>query len=306
MKSNFFPAKILLFGEYGIIEGSKGFCIPYFEYFGNFKFKRFQNNQFLYSNFELKKYYNFLFKEGKSFNNLNIQQFNNDINNGIYFDSNIPKKYGIGSSGALVAAIYEYYSKGRIILNKYFNNYKIIFLKNIFSKMESFFHGKSSGIDPLISYLKNPIILHSYNDISIFSIPKLNNEIHGTFFLIDSGILSSTFNMMKIFFEKKKEKDFKNKLKNEFILYNNICIETFIKKDYNTFLQYVKMLSIWVYNNFLPMIPVSIRRIWKYGIMTNKFYLKLCGSGGGGFLLGITSNYQNIQFKQNTKIVLRF
>lgn len=306
MNRNFFPAKILLFGEYGIIEGSKGLCIPYFEYSGNFKFKKYKNNQFLYSNFELKKYYNFLFKEEKYFNNFNIKKFNNDINNGIYFDSNIPEKYGIGSSGALVAAIYEYYYKGKIIFNKYFKNCKIIFLKNIFSKMESFFHGKSSGIDPLISYIKNPIIIHSFNEFSIFSIPKLKNEINGTFFLIDSGIFSSTLNMMKIFLEKKKHKDFKKKLEEEFILYNNICIETFIKRDFNKFLKNVKMLSIWVYKNFHPMIPVSIRRIWKYGIITNKFYLKLCGSGGGGFLLGITSNYNNLKLKYNTKIVLRF
>lgn len=306
MKRNFFPAKIILFGEYGIIEGSKGLCIPYFEYYGNFKFKKYKNNKFLYSNFELKKYYNFLLKEEICFNNFNIKKFNNDINNGIYFDSNIPERYGIGSSGALVAAIYEYYYKGKIIFNKYFHNYKIIFLKNIFSKMESFFHGKSSGIDPLISYLKNPIFIHSSNKISIFSIPKLKNEINGTFFLIDSGIFNSTLNMMKIFLEKKKHKYFKKKLENEFIMYNNLCIENFIKKDFNKFLKNVKMLSIWVYENFLPMIPISIRRIWKYGIITNKFYLKLCGSGGGGFLLGITSNYNSIKLKYNTKIVLRF
>lgn len=306
MKSNFFPAKILLFGEYGIIEGSKGFCIPYFEYFGNLKFKIFKKNKFLYSNFELKKYYNFLFKEGKYFNNLNIQKFNNDINNGIYFDSNIPAKYGIGSSGALVAAIYESYYKDKIIANKYLNNYQMIVLKNIFSKMESFFHCKSSGIDPLISYLQNPILITSYHEISIFSLPKLKHEINGTFFLIDSGIFSSTLNMMKIFIEKKKQKDFKKKFENEFILYNNLCIETFIKKDYTTFLQYVKILSIWVYKNFLTMIPISIRSIWQYGIITNKFYLKFCGSGGGGFLLGITSNYNNIKIKHNTKIILRF
>ena len=34
MKAPIFFAKILLFGEYGIIEGSKGLSIPYPEYFG--------------------------------------------------------------------------------------------------------------------------------------------------------------------------------------------------------------------------------------------------------------------------------
>ena len=41
----------------------------------------------------------------------------------------------------------------------------IIVLKNIFSKMESFFHGESSGLDPVNSYLSSPILIKSKNDI---------------------------------------------------------------------------------------------------------------------------------------------
>ena len=31
------------------------------------------------------------------------------------------------------------------------------------------------------------------------------------------------------------------------------------------------------------------------GINTNDYYLKLCGSGGGGFILGFTEDYQKAQ-----------
>jgi len=38
------------------------------------------------------------------------------------------------------------------------------------------------------------------------------------------------------------------------------------------------------------MIPIEIRELWKRGIENNSYYLKLCGSGGGGFVLGFTKN----------------
>ena len=41
---------------------------------------------------------------------INTENLIRDINNGLFFDSNIPQGYGIGSSGALVAAIFEKYS----------------------------------------------------------------------------------------------------------------------------------------------------------------------------------------------------
>jgi mevalonate kinase len=39
------------------------------------------------------------------------------------------------------------------------------------------------------------------------------------------------------------------------------------------------------------MIPKGYEKFWKDGLDTGIYNLKLCGSGGGGFLLGITENY---------------
>jgi len=36
------------------------------------------------------------------------------------------------------------------------------------------------------------------------------------------------------------------------------------------------------------MVPAMFQNLWKTGLDTKAFYLKLCGSGGGGFLLGFT------------------
>jgi mevalonate kinase len=50
-----------------------------------------------------------------------------------------------------------------------------------------------------------------------------------------------------------------------------------------------------VLKNFHPMIPKNFHELWKKGIETNDYYLKLCGSGGGGFILGFTEDYQKAQ-----------
>ena len=44
--------------------------------------------------------------------------------------------------------------------------------------------------------------------------------------------------------------------------------------------------------HFKPMIPSAFHKVWEQGIQTNDYYLKLCGSGGGGYILGFTEDYE--------------
>lgn len=162
--------------------------------------------------------------------------------------------------------------------------------------MESFYHGKSSGIDPLICYLKLPLLISSLNEISIIKVPDFKPG-KGAIFLINSGIPKKTSNMIKIFFNKLKKENFKKILKEEFIKYSNKCIKYFLNKDFEKLLKNVKILSTWIYKNLNPMIPSSLWEIWEKGILTNDYYLKLCGSGGGGFILGFTYDYELVKKK---------
>ena len=63
-----------------------------------------------------------------------------------------------------------------------------------------------------------------------------------------------------------------------------------MKGDIKSLFKNTKQLSKVVLNNFKPMIPVQFHELWKKGIDTNDYYLKLCGSGGGGYILGFTQN----------------
>ena len=293
MPNPLFYAKILLFGEYGIIENSQGLTLPYSFYKGCFKFSTLESEFEKKSNESLKKYWEYLAKlELPEQFRLDLPALKKDIENGLFFDSNIPQGYGVGSSGALVAAIFDRYSVVQHKPEEIGKN-ELKELKKVFGELESFFHGKSSGIDPLICYMNLPILIENKN-VGRVEIPE-ENEGKGAIFLIDSGVVGETGPMVQIFFEKLKNEGFRKTLKEEFIKYNNACIQSFLNKEMTPFFKNMKALSKWAYEHFRPMIPDSVFNAWKKGLDTNAYYLKLCGSGGGGYILGFTKDYEKAE-----------
>ncbi|MBW7674622.1 mevalonate kinase family protein [Chryseobacterium chendengshani] len=294
MTNPLFYAKILLFGEYGIIEDSQGLTLPYSFYKGTLKFSSLDSEFEKKSNGHLIKYAEYLQNlELPAGFELNVSDFHEEISKGLFFDSNIPQGYGIGSSGALVAAIFERYSITKYIPENVSKD-QLKNLKMVFGLMESYFHGKSSGIDPLICYMNLPILIENKDNVGKVLIPE-SEAGKGAIFLIDSGTTGETGPMVQIFFEKMKTEGFRKTLKEEFIRYNNACIDSFLKKDMNPFFRNLKKLSHWAYEHFRPMIPESIFNVWKKGLDSNAYYLKLCGSGGGGYILGFTKDYEKAE-----------
>ena len=295
MKGPLFYSKILLFGEYGIIQDSKGLSIPYNFYKGALKSDENPTNEAKKSNQSLVKFVTYLKQlqsEQPDLVTFNIELLQNDVNHGMYFDSSIPQGYGVGSSGALVAAIYDKYAANKITVLENLTREKLLQLKSIFSNMESFFHGKSSGLDPLNSYLSLPILINSKDNIEAAGIPSQSVTGKGAVFLLDSGIVGETAPMVNIFMENLKDQGFRNMLKSQFIKYTDSCVENFLQGDMKSLFKNTKELSKVVLSNFKPMIPEQFHQIWQNGIETNDYYLKLCGSGGGGYILGFTQDFE--------------
>ena len=295
MKGPLFYSKILLFGEYGIIKDSKGLSIPYNFYNGALKMDENPTPSAVDSNLNLKKFLKYLSDIDTHLVVFDLEQLQQDIQAGMYFDSSIPQGYGVGSSGALVAALYDKYAQDKITVLENLTREKLLKLKAIFSEMESFFHGKSSGLDPLNSYLSIPILINSKDNIEATGIPSQNTNGKGAVFLLDSGIIGETAPMVGIFMEKMKQEGFRTMLKNQFIKHTDACVEDFLKGDINSLFRNTKQLSKVVLNHFKPMIPKQFHTIWKAGIESNAYYLKLCGSGGGGYILGFTEDFQAAQ-----------
>ncbi|MEN8187705.1 MAG: mevalonate kinase [Bacteroidota bacterium] len=294
MKGPLFYAKILLFGEYGIIKDSKGLAIPYNSYQGALKVSDDLSGNAKESNQKLTDFYQYLTSLEQDGLQLRLDEFKMDIDKGMYFDSSIPQGYGVGSSGALVAAIYDKYADNKITVLENLTRDKLLKLKDLFSVMESFFHGKSSGLDPLNSYLSLPILIKSKDNLEATGIPS-QKEGKGAVFLLDSEMVGETQPMVNIFMNKMKNEGFRKMIDRDFARYTDACIDNFLHGDVSSLFGNVKSLSKVVLKHFKPMIPQSFHHLWQQGIESNDYYLKLCGSGGGGYILGFTEDYEKVK-----------
>jgi mevalonate kinase len=296
IRDSLFYSKILLFGEYGIIQDAMGLSIPYNFYKGKFHLPE---DKYSESNEHLRTYFTYLSYldvSGQANAKLDLNRFKRDIKDGLAFDSSIPQGFGVGSSGALVAAIYNEYAIDKIDAEN-INKTELADLKQIFGQMESHFHGKSSGLDPLICYLNLPVIIKSKEDLDTVGLPAERDNSQGAIFLLNTNEPGETQPMVQIFMEKMKEQGFRKMVKTELKKYNDECISSFLKGDFVPLFKNLKKLSAILLQNFSPMIPDQFQSIWKKGIESGDYYLKLCGSGGGGYILGFTRDYEKAKLQ---------
>jgi len=296
IKESLFYSKILLFGEYGIIQDAMGLSIPYNFYKGKFHLPE---DKYSESNEHLRTYFTYLSYldvSGQANAKLDLNRFKRDIKDGLAFDSSIPQGFGVGSSGALVAAIYNEYAIDKIDAEN-INKTELANLKQIFGQMESHFHGKSSGLDPLICYLNLPVIIKSKEDLDTVGLPEEKDNSQGAIFLLNTNEPGETQPMVQIFMEKMKEQGFRKMVKTELKKYNDDCISSFLKGDFVPLFKNLKKLSAILLQNFSPMIPDQFQTVWKKGIESGDYYLKLCGSGGGGYILGFTRDYEKAKLQ---------
>ncbi len=269
-----FQSKIILFGEYALLKGAMGLALPFPKFKGKLvkpENKDITSEQQL-SNAVIVSLVEWITQH--SFQYIcNIERLKQDLAQGMYFECNIPQGYGLGSSGALVAALYT----------KYFQVVEFPKLKSVkedLAILESFFHGKSSGTDPLVSFLNLPVCLNATRQIGKFNIPN-NLQV----FLINTGKPSHTKGLVQIFIEKS---DKEPQLLQEFLHLNNQCIHEFLQNSAEVFETIQKFCLI--EQRFLPeMFPNKniLSDIEKE--MGSKLCIKLCGSGGGGYLLGFAN-----------------
>jgi len=291
-------AKILLFGEYAVLFNSMGLSIPYTHFKGELSFideNKYTDRHFARrSNAELQKFS--LFIEEKHLDTvINIQALNTDVAKGLYFESSIPESYGLGSSGALCAAIYKKYAHKAIPNNRIIRSEQISKLKALFADLESGFHGQSSGLDPLNSYLKLPLLIHNSKKIELVTLPGRKFGQDSAIFLVDTDKQGNTAPLVKAFLKSCDNEVYSEQIKQEFIPLNNNCIQELIKGESTPFFENVAKLSHFQLQHFRTMIPEEFLAIWELGLENKLFSLKLCGSGGGGFLLGFTQNYSETQ-----------
>ena len=284
-----------------MIFGSEALLTPYYSAFGEWSsvINR-PSAQAFESNESIRNFYNYL-NDNDGFRILDLKRFEMEINAGLFFDSNIPLGYGVGSSGALVAAIFDRYKLTEI------ND--IPKLKSFLAKMESFFHGSSSGMDPLQCYLGKPFILSQQTTdngqrMTILEDDFMSDDIH--IFLIDTKIKSPTAPLVERFKELRKDATYLDKFDNEYVPLISKCIKSLIDKNNDDFYKYLSQVSKLQIELLSHTIPEETRDYFLKDINKDGFQVKLCGAGGGGFLLGFSNNIQktNEFWKENDKHII--
>ncbi len=271
---NTYCAKILLFGEYGIVKGSKGVAFPLNTFSGSLKNTN-DGNSTLSGFIEHLKRSKILNRE------LDLHRLENDYQSGLVFESDIPQGYGVGSSGALCAAFFGTYAKNYNREESYDSN-DLGFIQELLAMMESFFHGKSSGLDPLISYINTPVLIKNSQQVSIIDKPNLNDL--GQFYLLDTKTQRKTSPLVHQFLKDCSDDKYSDGI-NKYMNLTNLIIDDLLDKNKEAFSNRFKELSRLQYLYFEKMIPNALKDIWLSGLETKEFYMKLCGAGGGGFFI---------------------
>lgn len=276
-----FPAKILLLGEYTILNGSKALAIPYSDFSGKWSFEPLHTEDAKISHSSL---VSFLAHSSEKY--LDYNRLKQDIENGLWFDSTIPHGFGLGSSGALIAAIFETYGKktGSILENKVG-----------LARLEDYFHGSSSGIDPLVSLIQKPLLIHSFNQVEAYG-SSLNLD---GFFLLNTGKPRQTGPLVSIYQEKMKDPEFKRGCAEVLSREVNFAIDGILQNDRSNLFHHMWLISKFQWEYFPEMIPTQMRGPWSKGLESGEYILKLCGAGGGGFILGFSDKLASINFDQH-------
>jgi mevalonate kinase len=268
-----FPAKVLLLGEYTILNGSKALALPYHAFWGKWSFEDDGSKQRLNSQLSMQA-----FLAHPCHEYIDLVRLNEDVKNGLWFDSTIPQGFGLGSSGALIAAIFDSYSH---------KNINIYEAKFTLARLEDYFHGSSSGLDPLVSHLQKPLLIHNFKEVEELQNPlALDN-----FFLLNTGKPRQTGALVNIYQEKLKDPQFKQGCAEILSREVNFAIDALIDSSSKNLFHHLWHISKFQWDFFPEMIPTQMRGLWTNGLETGDYILKLCGAGGGGFLLAFSEKF---------------
>lgn len=274
-----FYSKIILFGEYSMIFDATALMIPLRRYKAQWKMNpALDQPSELASNKSIRKFMQYLSGEAELAPLFDFQRFDADLEQGLYLDSDVPSGYGLGSSGILTAAVYKRFITSPID--------DLFDLKRVFGKMESYFHGSSSGIDPLECYLNKPFIINTERITSLRE-EFMPYDVH--VFLVDTGIRSNTKPLVQYFRNKREDPEYLNAFQMEYVPCVKACIQQLIRWEKEAFFASLRKLTDGQLKFLRPMITDNTIDLF---LEKPDFHIgfKISGSGGGGYVLGITDD----------------
>ena len=279
-----FHSKIILFGEYSMIFDATALMIPFRRFTAQWKIHpALEGPGEQASNRSIRKFRQYLSNDPELSALFDFPRLDADLDQGLYLDSDVPSGYGLGSSGTLTAAVFKRYALRPMD--------DLMELKRILGRMESCFHGSSSGIDPLQCYLNRPFRI-SAQGVTLLPEDFLPNDIH--VFLVDTGVKSNTKPLVQYFKEKRNDPAYLDAFQTEYVPCVKACIDQLVAGEKESFFASLRQLTDGQLKFLRPMITDnSIDLFLERPDFPIGF--KISGSGGGGYVLGFTDDVAQAQ-----------
>lgn len=280
MSERIYHSKVILFGEYSMIFDATALMVPLNRFSAQWRNASHLSPEAAASNASLKRFADYLSSLDEAKNILDIQRFDHELNHNLYLDSDVPSGYGLGSSGVLVAAVYDRYAPCK--------SDDLLQLKTLFGKMESFFHGSSSGIDPLQCYVGKPFRITA-EGVTLLPDDFIPDDIH--VFLADTGKKSNTKPLVQYFKTKREDPSYLVGFQSNYVPCVTACIEHLIKGEKSGFFASLHQLTDGQLKFLRPMITDNSIDLFLERPDFNIGF-KISGSGGGGYVLGFTDDIE--------------
>lgn len=264
-----FPAKVLLFGEYTVLHGGEALAIPFPKFFA----KWIKTSEIDHRLIDFLAYLKDCISLEPYICRDKIASLDTALQDGLILQSTIPMGYGLGSSASVCAAVLSAIQKEDIISDED--------LRFIFSEMEAYYHGTSSGIDPFVPFYQKAIKIQE-EKISFCVLPTSMPNVY----LFDSLIPRKGKQLINWYNSRRVEgSDFYRSCEQLKSINQSI-----ISSEDRDIIKDLKELTSLQLQSLAHFIPEKIRALWKISLDQNLAYFKLCGAGGGGMFLVLSPN----------------
>lgn len=260
-----YPAKILLFGEHTVLRGGRGLAIPYFRRSLDWAEGTVDDRLLAFADYLADHF---------TSAEIDLDRLHDELRDGQCLAGDIPVGYGLGSSGAVCAAVFDRYGMAGSKLPGTRD------LRQLLARMERHFHQQSSGIDPLVAYLQEPLHLPTGGDAGAVNLPP---GWHRPFFVVDTGIERSSGPLIEAF-SQACDGGLAEVVSQGWMPAVDMAIDTLIEGDTDALWRSFSLISELQLNFFADFIPSAFYSAWDG---EGAYRLKLCGAGGGGMLLGM-------------------
>ena len=260
-----YPAKVLLLGEHTVLKGGRGLAVPYFRRSLDWAEGKVDDRLLALADY-LADHFTPV--------EMDLERLYDDLREGHHLAGDIPTGYGLGSSGAVCAAVLDRYAKPPV------RAHGTRALRQTLARMEQHYHRQSSGIDPLIAYLQEPLELRSGGDAGAIALPP---GWHRPFFVVDTRIERASAPLIEAFLQS-YEGGLTDVIRQGWMPAVDVAIDTLVAGNTAALWQSFSLISELQLNFFADFIPSTFYGAWSG---EGAYCLKLCGAGGGGMLLGM-------------------